>query len=122
MSERHPRIARETRTMEAMIRLYCSKQHESRDGHGQCDECEALADYARSRLARCRYQEGKTTCAQCPTHCYKPAMCERIRAVMRYAGPRMLYRHPVLTIRHLIDGLRKQPVLSDTEKSRARGV
>jgi hypothetical protein len=29
---------------------------------------------------------------------------------MRYAGPRMLLRHPILAVRHIIDGLRKQPI------------
>ena len=29
---------------------------------------------------------------------------------MRYSGPRMLPRHPVMTIMHFFDGLRKKPV------------
>jgi hypothetical protein len=29
--------------------------------------------------------------------------------VMRYAGPRMLYRHPIMTLQHMIDGLRGEP-------------
>lgn len=29
---------------------------------------------------------------------------------MRYAGPRMLYRHPILALQHLFDGLRKEPL------------
>jgi hypothetical protein len=29
---------------------------------------------------------------------------------MRYAGPRMLFRHPVLTLFHLVDKLRKEPI------------
>jgi hypothetical protein len=28
---------------------------------------------------------------------------------MRYAGPRMLFRHPIMTLRHMIDGRRKVP-------------
>ena len=31
-----------------------------------------------------------------------PQMRERIRAVMRYAGPRMITRHPVAAVRHLL--------------------
>jgi hypothetical protein len=27
---------------------------------------------------------------------------------MRYAGPRMVYRHPILTFFHVIDGWRKR--------------
>ena len=48
--------------------------------------------YARLRLEKCRYGADKPTCAKCTTHCYRPAMRERVRAVMRYSGPRMLKR------------------------------
>lgn len=102
------RMAREVQTVEAMIALYCRAQHGSRGA--LCAECGELLDYARMRLDKCPYQEGKTTCARCPVHCYQPAMRTRVRAVMRYAGPRMLLRHPLLAMMHLIDGLRKDPV------------
>lgn len=91
--------------MEAMIHRYC------RDRHGSkavlCDDCEALLAYARQRLLHCPFQEGKTTCGKCPVHCYTPSKREKIREVMRYAGPRMLLSHPFLALLHLIDGLRK---------------
>jgi len=101
-------MKREDKTISAMIRLYCRSQHESKDG--LCLECEELLDYAKVRLSKCPFQENKTTCAKCPVHCYKPVMREKVRVVMRYAGPRMLYRHPVLALFHLIDGFRKEPV------------
>ena len=63
-----------------------------------------LLAYARVRLDKCRYGTEKPTCANCPTHCYKPAMRERVREVMRYSGPRMLRKHPVLAVAHLVDG------------------
>lgn len=34
-------------------------------------------------------------------------MREQIKAVMRYAGPRMLLHHPILALFHMLDGLRK---------------
>jgi hypothetical protein len=101
-------MKRERKTLEAMIRLSCRNRHAYRGK--PCDECTELLDYARERLHKCPFQEGKTTCAKCPTHCYKPAMRERVRAVMRYAGPRMLYRHPVLAFYHYLDGFRREPV------------
>jgi hypothetical protein len=113
MSFDHPRMARELRTIDAMIRLYCRDQHRPVDGRGAqalCAECQELLDYARARLERCPFQEDKTTCAKCPVHCYRPAMRERIRVVMRYAGPRMLLRHPLLAVRHLLDGRREKPL------------
>jgi hypothetical protein len=108
MFQQHPRMKRENRTIEAMIYLYCRDQH---NGTGElCPDCDELRDYARFRLEKCPFQENKTTCANCPIHCYKPAMRERVRAVMRYAGPRMLYRHPILTLFHFLDGRRKEPL------------
>ena len=108
MSNDHPRMARENNTIEAMIGIYCHGQHGNKDE--LCFECKELLDYARERLNKCPFQENKTTCGKCPVHCYRPVMREKIRAVMRYAGPRMFYRHPILTLFHLIDGLRKEPV------------
>lgn len=107
MINNHPRIARERRTVGAMIAIFCQSEHGT--GNGLCPDCEALRAYAQQRLHSCPFQEGKTTCAKCPVHCYRAEMRERIRAVMRYAGPRMLYRHPVMTLQHVVDGRRNKP-------------
>ena len=120
MRSNHSRMERERKTVEVMIDLHCHDQHNSTNG--LCPECEALRDYARQRLQKCPYQEGKTTCAKCPTHCYRPAMREQIRAVMRYAGPRMPYRHPVMTLQHMVDGRRKEPISAYAEGERAKGA
>ena len=79
-----PRMARERRTIAAMIRIYCRRHHGS--GGELCDQCDALLDYALCRLDRCPYGQDKPTCATCPVHCYASQLRERIRAVMRFAG------------------------------------
>jgi predicted amidophosphoribosyltransferase len=84
-----------------MIEMYCRGQRHSPDG--LCSECERLSEYAMQRLDKCPYQERKSTCAQCPIHCYKPEMREQVRQVMRYAGPRMVLAHPLLTLHHYAD-------------------
>ena len=94
-------LKREYKTIEAMISLSCHGQHSTKKGE-LCPACEELLTYAKARLDKCPYQKGKPTCARCPIHCYKPAMRERIREVMRYAGPHMLRRYPILAIRHLL--------------------
>jgi hypothetical protein len=109
----HPRIVREKKTVEAMIRIYCGGQHGTREG--LCQECKDLLQYATERLERCPFQEDKPTCADCPIHCYRPIMRAEIRMVMTYAGPRMPYRHPILAVRHLIDGLRRHSTESGDE-------
>ena len=105
MSRLMARIKREEKTLEAMMGLYCRGHHRAEEG--LCDDCAELLAYAKVRLEKCPFQEKKTTCANCPVHCYRPAMRERARDVMRYAGPRMLLRHPVLAFFHLLDGFRK---------------
>jgi len=105
-----PRLRREARTIEAMMAIYCEQVHHTQKGK-LCESCGELQVYALSRLMRCPYQGDKPTCANCPIHCYQPEMRERVRAMMRYAGPRMLLRHPWLAIMHLLDGRRKAPVL-----------
>lgn len=90
-----------------MISLYC--RHHHTPSENLCPECKNLLEYAICRLDSCPFGEGKTTCANCRIHCYKPEMREKIREVMRYSGPRMLRRHPVLALFHVIDGIQKQP-------------
>ncbi len=96
------RLQREERTLTIMVGMYC-RGHHAEMREGLCDDCASLLAYAKARLGRCPYGVAKPTCARCRTHCYAPRQRERIREVMRYAGPRMLRQHPLLAIRHLID-------------------
>jgi len=59
-------------------------------------------------MENCPFKEGKPVCSACSIHCYKPAMREGIRQVMRYAGPRMLLRHPLLTLAHFLDRMARK--------------
>ena len=94
----HRWLAREKRTLQAMLDIYC-RAHHRRCG-GVVRECADLEAYAIRRLYHCPFGAEKTTCAKCPIHCYQPAMRGKIQLVMRYAGPRMLYRHPILALFH----------------------
>ena len=110
----HPRMKRERKTVEKMIAIYCRDHHHTKGkppikGYEICHVCRELVEYARLRLQNCPFQENKTTCGNCPIHCYKPKMREKIREIMRYAGPRMIKHHPLLAIGHMLDGLRKEP-------------
>jgi hypothetical protein len=113
--KRFVRRRRELRTIEAMSRMYCRHHHGGRE---LCAECAELHDYARRRLERCVFGDAKPTCANCTVHCYKADMRERVRVMMRWAGPRMLLRHPVIAVLHLIDGRRPAPRLPEAPKPR----
>jgi len=91
---------KEKEVVSLMIRLYCRKKHGTKDG--LCPECAELASYACARSDRCPFMEEKTFCSNCKVHCYEPEMREKIRAVMRFSGPRMIFYHPVMAVRHVI--------------------
>jgi hypothetical protein len=102
---RRDRLEREKQTLLSMVAIYCRGCHHQTGG--LCTDCRRLSDYALQRIEQCSYGEDKPVCARCPIHCYKPAMREEVRRVMRTAGPRMLLYHPLLTLRHYLDGLAK---------------
>ncbi len=107
---RRSRIGREKKTVSAMIRIYCRGNHGgSHTTRGLCEECAELLEYSMNRLDKCIFSETKPTCAKCSVHCYGKGMRERMRAVMRYSGPRMAYRHPILAILHAIDSRVRPP-------------
>lgn len=103
------RRARESRTVSQMIGLYCAGHHDkdtatelSFAGEPICAECKELDEYCVKRTQRCRSMATKTSCDKCGNHCYAAAQQEKIREVMRYSGPRMLTKHPIAAIRHLL--------------------
>lgn len=77
-------------------------------GEGLCPACAALRAYALRRLDACRFGAAKPPCERCPIHCYAPACREQIRAVMRYAGPRMLLYAPLDALWHLLRRLKPE--------------
>ncbi len=101
------RLQRERHTIQVMIEMYCRDKHAP--GGGLCPTCQELRAYAMQRIDRCPFKSDKPTCANCTVHCYKPAMREQVREVMRYAGPRMMLEHPGLAVAHLLDGAIHKP-------------
>ena len=91
---------REKNTVSKMIRIYCRFKHGGRNS--LCPDCQQLEVYAHKRLEHCQFGESKPSCEKCQVHCYKPEYRERIREVMRFAGPRMIFFHPAEAVRHLL--------------------
>ena len=100
---------REKEIVSQMIQLYCRKQHHTAEE--LCPECAGLESYARGRSDKCPFMETKTFCSNCRVHCYKPEMRERIREVMRFSGPRMVFYHPVTAVRHVIETKKEKRLL-----------
>lgn len=109
---RHPvsisdKREQEKQVVDLMIHLYCRRRHSMPKGQ-LCPDCEALLSYAQLRSDKCPFMETKTFCSNCKVHCYHPEMREKIRKVMRFSGPRMLFVHPVMAIRHMICSIKEK--------------
>lgn len=88
-----------------MILLYCNAKH---PGKGLCRECGKLEAYAMTKIERCPLGDAKTSCSKCRIHCYKEPEQSRIREVMKYSGPKIAFRAPVLMFKYLYVKNRKK--------------
>ena len=98
---------KETAVVTFMIEGYCRGKHGGKSV-GLCGECAELLEYAKAREENCPFGDGKPFCVNCKVHCYKPDMREKIRAVMRYSGPRLIFTHPLIAFRHLAETKREK--------------
>lgn len=119
MTEQHPRITREKKTINKMVRVYCKGKHDSKDNQ-LCDECDEFLSYAYLRLDKCPFQEEKSTCGKCLVHCYKPEMREKAKKIMRYSGPRLIWRAPILSLHHIFDGRKKPLTLKELNEQKMK--
>ncbi|KJR40967.1 hypothetical protein MCHI_003126 [Candidatus Magnetoovum chiemensis] len=100
------RIENEKKGVSIMIKIYCAKHHKPPKDQ-LCSDCKELLIYANKRLTHCPYQNYKGAGSKCSIHCYNQTMREKIKTVMRYAGPRMYFKTPILALLHGLIGFRK---------------
>jgi len=82
-----------------MIDYYCKKHHKS---DSICEECSAVLEYALKRIEKCPYGRTKPVCSNCSIHCYKIEMRQRIKIIMKFSGPVIIFRKPVIGIKYLL--------------------
>ncbi len=91
--------ANEKAVITYMIKSYCKHEHHSKE---LCSQCRELLDYALVRTDKCPFMATKTFCSACKVHCYEQSKREQIKQVMRSSGPRMLFVHPILLVKHML--------------------
>jgi len=101
-------LRRDLRTLATFVRVYCHSQHRAAErvpvelrtielaalcGRPVelCRVCRKLLQHAVVMRLRCPHNP-KPICRKCPTHCYAPEYRAQIRAVMRYAGIRLMLK------------------------------
>ncbi|HNX25082.1 MAG TPA: nitrous oxide-stimulated promoter family protein [Spirochaetota bacterium] len=82
-----------------MITYYCTCNHK---GTELCNECNDLLNYAVKRNMNCPHGVNKPVCSSCEIHCYKDAYRLKIRDVMKFSGPKIIFRKPLYGIKYLI--------------------
>lgn len=97
-------IEKERRTVEFMIKYYCRRKHKKVE---ICQDCSDLLKYIEGRLNKCMYEERKPVCKSCKTHCYSKLNREKIREVMRFTGPRMIFVNPPMALDHFLREMKK---------------
>lgn len=93
------RIELEKKVVQQMIQIYCNGH---RHVQGATCDCQDLMAYAHKKLDLCPMGDEKPFCSKCERHCYQPEMRVNIKAVMRYAGPRILFYNPKVAIQHML--------------------
>lgn len=90
------------RTLEAMGLIYCYAHHPegAKDGIGLCPSCRDAVEAVLRKTSSCPH-EHKINCQDCDIKCQRAGDIEQVRAIMGYAAPRMIYRHPIMTIRYI---------------------
>ena len=100
------KIEKEKKVSSLMIDIYCKRKHKSKKE--LCVQCKELKEYVFLRLDKCPFKEEKTFCSNCKIHCYQKDMRIKIKEVMRFAGPRMIFHHPMLAIKHIVESRREK--------------
>jgi hypothetical protein len=101
-------ITEDVQKLLKFISMYCDRHHSERDralfnfqkgktpvqidsGPPLCGECTALLRHAIVKRVLCPL-DPKPKCRKCPEHCYRPNFHAQMDTVMRYSGPRSLFR------------------------------
>lgn len=101
--------AKDRATMEAIGKIYCRGNHDAaaRSNDIMCPDCRQTIEHTLERASSCPYGHNHN-CEDCETHCQRGQSQQDIKRIMRYAAPRMAYRHPLMTLVYLKKKLRKE--------------
>lgn len=66
---------------------------------------------------RCPHSFYKTFCHQCPTTCYKSEDLEHIEPIMKYAGRKIMIKHPLIGTKFVINLLMAKKTINNYIKT-----
>ncbi|MGI6787136.1 MAG: nitrous oxide-stimulated promoter family protein [Acholeplasmataceae bacterium] len=93
------KVIKEKKTFDKMLKIYCKKKHSSTK---LCTECVEIQQYAHLKIEKCPFISDKPFCAFCKVQCYQKDMKEKIREIMKFSGPKMIFRAPIQSFKHIM--------------------
>lgn len=99
--------------LEYMVKLYSKKKLKEDE---LSERCIQLLEYAKYRRSKCPHGENKPYCSCCEIRCYKSSEREFMSKVMKFSGPRMIFKHPILAFDHLFKTLKFKRKLKKRQK------
>ena len=84
--------------------VYCNKEHKT-EGDKLCPKCTALLTTVFIKIGRCPYGIGKPICDKCETPCFGESATKEFREIMSSSQRKMMLTHPIMTLKHKIQGL-----------------
>ncbi len=110
----------EKKLIPKMVFIYCKGHKHDRGENKLCPECQELLDYSLFRLDKCPFKKNKKFCSFCKIHCYKPDMKVKIKDVMKYSGPKLLFSHPIFSISHVVQMIKYKKSIKKQEKQQSQ--
>lgn len=102
MSKLEKKKLEKKQVLEKMIRLYCKNNHKDY----LCNDCKNLISYSNIRTDYCKRLDEFFFCSSCDRTCYDNENLEKIRKIMRYSGPRMIYSDPKASVRFVSEKIK----------------
>ncbi len=96
------RLNTEKKVFKKMVLIYCKNKHQK---NTPCSECREIIEYGIEKIDNCFYAEKKPFCSKCSIHCYNKNMQKKVKDIMRFSGPRIIFYHPFISLKHLFSSL-----------------
>ena len=97
-------IPKEKENIRKTFGVYCRSKHNT-EGDKLCPKCTALLTTIFTKIGRCPYGITKPICEKCETPCFGEKSTNEFRSIMSSAQRKMLLSHPMMTIKHKLQGL-----------------
>lgn len=113
-------VPKEKETVRKMFGLYCQKNHDTPAGKKLCPKCTALLATVMLKMNRCPYGITKPICEKCKIPCFGKKQTKDFLDIMQGSRTKMLLRHPIMAMRHRLNGMRREVTKEDIKKNAAK--